>query len=63
MQSRQVATVPSRNLVAATLEQVTGNLGLWIASTLKKRKTKMNKHKLRKRRRAARKTSKVHRKG
>ena len=42
------------SLVASPLE----NLGIWLSSTLKKRKTKMNKHKLQKRRKKLRLKSK-----
>lgn len=46
-----VVTAPS---LASPLE----NLGIWLSSTLKKRKTKMNKHKLQKRRKKLRLKSK-----
>jgi hypothetical protein len=52
--SADAALVTAPSLAVSPLE----NLGIWLSSTLKKRKTKMNKHKLQKRRKKLRLKSK-----
>ena len=61
VRSGGVAAAASEALVAAPGSLVASpleNLGIWLSSTLKKRKTKMNKHKLQKRRKKLRLKSK-----
>lgn len=61
VQSGGVGAAASEALVAAPgslMATPLENLGIWLSSTLKKRKTKMNKHKLQKRRKKLRLKSK-----
>lgn len=60
MQSSGVAaaSADAAMVTAPSLASPLENLGIWLSSTLKKRKTKMNKHKLQKRRKKLRLKSK-----
>ena len=50
--------VPSLGAALSTLAQVPSDLAIWLSSTMKKRRMKMNKHKLKKRRKMSRMNTK-----